>query len=202
MDSNALKRLIDPLKRKILLGISRAIVKAVDDEKKVQRMQVGLLDDEVRDSLERFQEYGFTSVPHDESEAVCVFPGGSRSHGIVIAVEDRRYRLKGLTKGEVAIYTDEGDKIHLKRGHQIEVQTSTLTVNADAAVNVNTPKATFSADVEIKGKLDVVGDITSKAEITDKDGSMSETRETFNEHDHNENGDGGGVTNPPNQQMP
>ncbi len=199
MDANAIKRLIDPLKRKVLLGIARAIVKAVDDAPQAQRMQIGLFAEEVRDSVERFQEYGFTSVPHPEAEAVCVFPGGSRSHGIVIAVEDRRYRLKGLTAGEVALYTDEGDYIKLKRGNEIEVNTATLTINSSTKVVVNTPKATFSADVEIKGKLDVVGDIAGEADIIDKDGSIGGVRTWGNGHDHNETGV---VTNAPNQQMP
>lgn len=184
MTPDAIKRLIDPLKRKVLLGIARAIVKAVNDDPKVQRMQVALLADEVRDSLEVFNHYGFTSVPFADCEAVAVFPGGSRSHGIIIAHEDRRYRLKGLQGGEVALYTDEGDYIKLCRGNKIEI---------------HTPTAEFSGDVEIKGKLDVVGDITSEAEIADKDGSIGGVRTTFNGHDHDETG---AITSVPNQQMP
>jgi len=184
MDVNAIKRVIDPLKRKVLLSIARAIIKAVDDAPQAQRMQLGLFADEVRDSVERFQEYGFTSVPHPDAEAVCVFPGGSRSHGVIIAVEDRRYRLTGLSAGEVALYTDEGDYIKLKRGNQIEISTD---------------KATFLKDVEILGRLDVTGDIESESDIIDQDGSMGEMRTTYNSHTHP--GDSGGTTGAPNQPM-
>ncbi|WP_431477838.1 phage baseplate assembly protein domain-containing protein [Massilia eburnea] len=58
---------------------------------------------------------GFTSVPKPGAEGVVVFVGGNRDHGLVIAVEDRRFRLKGLASGEVAIYDDQGQKVHLTR---------------------------------------------------------------------------------------
>lgn len=183
MKENALKRLIDPLKRKVALGISRAILKAVQDSAKIQRVQIALHKDEVRDSVERFQQYGFTSHPILGAEAITLFLGGDRSHGIVIAVDDRRYRLVGLSEGEVALYSDEGDYIKFKRGNVIEV---------------HTPKATFSGDVEIAGKLDVTKDITSLEDIRDRDGEMGEMRNVYNPHNHNETGT---VTSVPNQQM-
>lgn len=49
--------------------------------------------------------------------------------------------------------------------------------------------------VTIKGDLDVDGD------VRDKTGTMQAMRDTHNAHTHNENGEGGGVTDPPNQKM-
>jgi phage gp45-like len=48
--------------------------------------------------------------------------GGDRNNGVVVAVGDRKFRLKGLQGGEVAMYTDEGDIIIMKRGHNIKVK--------------------------------------------------------------------------------
>lgn len=113
--------------------VSRAIVRRVDDAKKMQSLQVDLLDTETRDEVERPQNYGFTSVPLEGAEAVAVFVGGRRDHGLVLAVEDRRYRVTGLKSGEVAIYTDEGDRVTLKRGGTIEIKAaSKVVVNAPA----------------------------------------------------------------------
>lgn len=113
--------------------VSRAIVRRVDDAKKMQSLQVDLLDTETRDEVERPQNYGFTSVPLEGAEAVAVFVGGRRDHGLVLAVEDRRYRVTGLKSGEVAIYTDEGDRVTLKRGGTIEIKASSkVVVNAPA----------------------------------------------------------------------
>ena len=37
-----------------------------------------------------------------------VFTGGNRSHGALVVVGDRRYRLKGLKEGEVALLRRPG----------------------------------------------------------------------------------------------
>lgn len=116
-----LRKLIAPLHRRIMLSIARGVVKVVDDSKGLQKVQITLLADEVADKLERVQQYGFTSKPKAGAEAVALFLGGNRDHGVVIAVDDRRYRLKGLADGEVALYTDTDSKIVLKNGGKIEV---------------------------------------------------------------------------------
>lgn len=122
---SAFSRMLAPLARRVRLMVARGVVAAVNDALKLQGVQLQLLADETSGDLERFQQYGFTSVPHAGAEAVVVCVGGSRSHGLVIAVDDRRYRLKGLAAGEVALYTDEGDKIHLQRGGTIEIVAGT-----------------------------------------------------------------------------
>ena len=134
-----MRKIIEPTVRKARLMVGRAVVQMVNDAAKMQALQVTLLAGETRAGVERFQEYGFTSNPQPGAEACMVCVGGNRDHGIVIAVDDRRYRLTGLQSGEVAIYTDEGDKVVLKRGHLIEIDTQTLTINASAKVQINSP---------------------------------------------------------------
>ena len=68
---------------------------------------------DVRDAL-LLQEYGFASVPHPDSEGVFLQMGPDAS--LTIATDDGRYRLQAMAEGEVALYTDEGDYVHLKRG--------------------------------------------------------------------------------------
>lgn len=192
---DTMKKMMGPLKQRIMLAISRAVVETIKDNQGLQSMQVSLLADEVQDDVERFQNYGLTSVPPKGSEGVLVCPGGDRSHGILIAVDSRTYRLKGLAEGEVALYTDEGDFIKLKRGNEIEISTQTLNINASSGVNVTTP--TF----HVSGVATVSGNISSGAMISDSVGTMASMRQVFNTHTHPENGDGGGTTSPPNQSM-
>lgn len=111
---NPVAQMMKPLTDRVRLMVGRAIVSAVNDAAKIQSLQVELLADEVQDKVEHFQHYGFTSHPFAEAEAILVFPGGLRSHGICIAMEDRRYRI-GLLEGEVALYDDLGQVVHLKR---------------------------------------------------------------------------------------
>lgn len=167
------------------LMVSRAVLSLIDDAAKLQRVQIQMMADEERGDVERFQDYGFTSAPFPGAEAVALSVGGSRSHMVVIAVEDRRYRLTGLEAGEVAIYTDEGDKIVLKRGREIGVTAGTRVI-------IDTP------DTLIKGNLHVEGDTTCDGDVSDHAGSMQEMRGIYNGHTHPETGS---TTNAPNQEM-
>lgn len=108
--------------------VSRVVLRRVDDSKKMQLVQLTALEGETRADVERVQNYGFTSVPQEGAEAVTLFPGGFREQGLVIAADDRRYRLTGLQAGEVAIYTDQGDKVVIERGGTIRVTAATKVV--------------------------------------------------------------------------
>lgn len=180
----ALHKLTEDMRGKVRLMIGRAILAAISDTGAIQTAQARLLADETHDDMERIQEYGFTSVPLPGAEGVAVFVGGNRDHGLIIATDDRRYRLKGLQGGEVAIYTDEGDSIILKRGHVIEITTGTLLVKASSKVRMETPL------------FEVTGEIEDRC---DGDGrTMEGMRQTYDIHTHNETQS---VTLVPNQQM-
>jgi phage baseplate assembly protein V len=157
------------LTRKLRLMISRAVVNLVRDAPLMQEMQVTLLDAESRASAERMQQYGFTSVPHPGAEALALAVSGSRSHLVVIAVDDRRYRMRELQTGEVAIYTDQGDHIHLKRD-------GVIAIHAAARIDITAPLVTMSGDLEVAGN------------VSDANGSMQEMRDIYNGHTHTETG--------------
>ena len=110
-----IEKLMAPIKRRVMLMIGRAIVQVIDDETKLQGLQVSVLKGEAMDGVERFQNYGITSHPHPGAEAILLALGGNRSHSVIIAVDDRRYRLKALAQGEVALYDDLGQVVHIKR---------------------------------------------------------------------------------------
>lgn len=118
----------NPLLSRLADLVARVVLRRVDDSKKMQLVQISALEGETRENVERVQEYGFTSVPLPGAEAVAVFVGGYRDHGLVVAVDDRRYRLTGLQAGEVALYTDQGDKVVIERGGTVRVTASTKVV--------------------------------------------------------------------------
>lgn len=103
------------LSGRLASSIIRGVVSLVDDDTKMQMLQVGLRANEVRDDIERFQQYGFTAHPHPGAECLALGVGGNREHTVVIAVDDRRYRLTSLVQGEVALYDDLGQTLILKR---------------------------------------------------------------------------------------
>ncbi|MCG8292242.1 phage baseplate assembly protein V [Pseudomonas entomophila] len=131
--------------------LARGVVALVDAGRKLQGLQMRLTADEVKDGMEHFEPYGFTSNPLPGAEALAAFLGGDRSHGVVVCVADRRFRLQALKSGEVAIYTDEGDRLHFKRGRVIEIETLTLKVKADTAVEFDTPVIRTTGQIVSQG---------------------------------------------------
>ena len=129
----------------------RGTVIMADAARKLQTLQVRLTAGEIKDGAEHFEAYGFTSHPKDGAEVLTAFLGGDRSHAVVLVASDRRFRIKELEPGEVAIYTDEGDKVHFKRGRVIEFDTVTLKVKATEMVDFDTPLIRTSGRIESAG---------------------------------------------------
>lgn len=156
----------DPIRRRVENIIGRAVAWTTDNTKKLQEVQVSLQAKEVR-IAERFQQYGFSSVPLPEAEAVVLFPAGLRDHAIAIAVDDRRYRPTTWAEGEVGIYTHEGDYIRLQNGRIVEVVAGTkvdvtapeVVVHSSTKVRLETPL------VEMTGNLTVTGNVTSSGVV-------------------------------------
>lgn len=135
---SGMRKMFAPMEGRIRLMVSRAIVRLVDDATKAQSLQVDLLEGETQDGVERYQDYGFTSVPLPGAEAVAVAVGGLRSHMIVIKVEDRRYRLTGMEAGEVALFDDQGQMVKLGRDR--------IEIVSDNEVRVTAPKVVVESD--------------------------------------------------------
>lgn len=142
------------IKHRVRNMIGRCILSVINDDTKLQSLQIEALDGEVHDGAERVQNYGFTSHPHADAEGVVIFPSGLRSHPIVIAVDDRRYRLTGLRQGEVALYDDLGQKVHLKRDG-IEIETPMDVRITAANVNVTADSVAVDADSVIVNSDDI-----------------------------------------------
>lgn len=130
--------------------LARGVVVLASSARKLQSLQLRITAGEVKDDIEHLEPYGLTSCPLGGAEALVGF-FGDRSHGVVIMVADRRFRLQGLKPGEVALYTDEGDYLQFKRGRVIEVETVTLKVKAEAAVEFDTPLIRTTGRIESDG---------------------------------------------------
>jgi len=126
------------------------MIKTLETELKVQKAQIVVLGGETKSGAELFQQYGFTSAPHADCEAVGIPIGGKSNHIVIVATEDRRYRPIILKQGEVALYTDEGDIFHFKRGQEVGLTTKKFTaaVEDDASIEAG-GKATLKGDEEV-----------------------------------------------------
>lgn len=152
----------------------RGVVAVVEAGRKMQAIQVRLTAGEVKGNVEHFEPYGWSSHPHPGAESVIAFVGGDRSHGVALCVADRRYRLVGLEAGEVAIYSDEGDSVVLKRGRVVEVTTETFRLNAkrcelNATEGILLNSDLVSASKDIRAEGDVVAGEKSLRDHRHKD---------------------------------
>jgi len=141
-------------------------------------------------AVELMQHYGVASAPLQGAEVIVLPVGGQSSHGVVIASIDGRYRI-ALQPGEVAIHTDEGDHIHLKRGRVIELVTETLTITATSKVRIDSPT------VEMTGDATAQGDVSADGDVSDGVRSMQADRDIYNQHAHSGVQSGSSSTSPP-----
>lgn len=161
------------ISRRIRLLVSRGVVNFVNDSLKQQNLQVSLLADETADDIERFQNYGHTSVPPAGSEAIVLSVGGVRQHLVAIAVDSRGVRLGNLESGDSALYHLEGHNILLTKDGVIRIECKKLEVVAEESV-FDCPQTQFLGDVKIMG--------ISEAQDHQSDGKSGKDH-THEEHD-------------------
>ena len=188
--------LTEDWRNKVKLMVGRAILSAINDGGGAQTVQVQLLDGEGIDDVERIQEYGFSSCPPAGSEGVFLSVGGNRDHGLIIATENRQFRVNGKKSGEMVIYDDLGQKVYLTRGG-IVIEGAGLPVTIK-----DTPLVTITAGTKVRCEtpiLECTGRIIDHCD--DSPQSLDEMRDIYNKHTHNENLVKGGPTEKPNEEM-
>lgn len=192
--SRATEKAIARQARRIRLLASRGVISRVSDSSKMQGAQAQLLEGEVRQA-DRMQQYGFSSVPLDGAEGIFLALNGSRDQGVLIVVDDRRYRKGGLDGGESAMYNHLGDYIHIKADRKMEIF-------AEEEVKIRTKRFVVEASEKVRFitlLLEVTGEIKDLCD-TALGRLMSSMRSWMRDHTHKEN-DGGGDTNPPTQDI-
>lgn len=127
-------------------------------------------------NFEFLQHYGFASRPKAGATGLIVVQGNQI---YMVASDDSRYRV-ALEDGEVVLYSDEGDKIHFKRGRKLEI-------TAGTSITINSPEAKINGDLTVTGN------------VSDGSGSMAAMRTIYNSHTHTDSK--GGQTTIPVTQM-
>ena len=150
---------------RILMLFGRGVLKGVTESSKRQQLQITALEGETIDGVERMQNYGFTSYPTGGDVAVA-FVAGNREQGIVLVVDDRRFRVQ-LEAGEVAIYDDLGNSVKLLR--------DMLKITAVQHCELEAPTTKIVSDVTIEGSLTVVGNVATTGTFTNNGKNISST---------------------------
>ncbi|HED2005053.1 TPA: phage baseplate assembly protein [Klebsiella pneumoniae] len=167
----------------------------VKSDLSIQQVQVNGLAGEKLQDAELFQHFGFTSCPPAGTQCIVLPIGGQTSHSIIIATENGAFRLQ-VASGEMAIYSDEGAYVHIKKGRIVEtecdeylVKTKKYTVQAEDYDVTATTGANFETPL-----------LKASDQLADGKSTLDAIRETYDDHDHDHGGDAG-TTDKPNQQM-
>ena len=111
----------------------------------VQKTRAESLENQAHDDAERFQDYGFAAHPVDGQGLVMHVDG----HTIVLRM-DRLAERPRLAAHEVCVWHREGHCITLKSGGVIEIKGTSLALNIDGAVAINSAALTHNG-VNISG---------------------------------------------------
>jgi phage gp45-like len=113
----------------MIRGIVKSVVEGV-----IKRFTASGRPDETISDREYLQHYGYTSRPLAGAEIIIIREG---NHYLAIASDDRRYRIS-LKEGEVALYDDLGQKVHLTRDG--------IVVESPKRIYATAPEVTVTAD--------------------------------------------------------
>ncbi|MDR1165750.1 MAG: phage baseplate assembly protein V [Deltaproteobacteria bacterium] len=185
MDGREKKKLYDFIRNS---AATRVTLNRTNDGSKMQGSQVTGLSGEDFLEVERFQNYGFSSVPPDGAEGIALPVGGDRGHLVVVAIEDRGVRKGGLGAGDVAIYNGNGDYLLFKEGNKTELKSKEVLFDFGSKMDLKAPIIEITGDVKIIGNLTVTGSVSATGDITA--GGISLVN-------HTHPGDSGGTTGKP-----
>lgn len=101
--------------------VTRGTIAKAASDGPCQAAQVRIDADDVADDVEVFEPYGLTARALPGAETIQVAVGGDQAHLVTLCVADRRYRLTGLSGGEVALYNDSGASVVIKADGSIEL---------------------------------------------------------------------------------
>jgi len=105
--------ILNKLVSRVEMMLAKAVIKAVNDTDDIQLVKISILAGETQDGVERLQNYGFSSVPPNGSEAFVGYLNGNRDHGVVLVVDNGEHRPRNLKDGESVFYSKHGQTVLL-----------------------------------------------------------------------------------------
>lgn len=135
---NEVKKYIDRALKQVRPAF-RGVTSLLNTAGQVGVAQIKGVASEVLNNIPVFQHFGFTSALPDNSDVIVLPLLGRSGLSVIIASENGKFRLKGLVKGETAIYDAQGKYILLRKdgGIIIEAKNQAVTINNATIVTIN-----------------------------------------------------------------
>ena len=168
-------RLVEPIRRKVKLAVSTAVVELVRDSLGLQRVQISVLANEVAEP-EHMQPGGLTHVPLAGAEGLLLAVGGERGNAVAICISDRRHRPKNLASGETALYNEGESQTVIKISADGDID---IALAAGAALKVNgSSQSAMRADAFLEAFATWIEALDVYVKIPTPSGSDTTTYET------------------------
>ena len=129
-----------------------------DDTGAVRLLQAQIGDETLTD-IAHIEPYGFTSRAKTKAALVLAALKGNPAHTVCLNTGGGTYRLTELAEGEVALYDDLGNVVHLMRDK--------IRVNAVTALDATAPVFNLTGDVNITGNTVFTGSVTANGKAVD-----------------------------------
>lgn len=193
--------------------IRRVLRNSADSSTPNQQVSVDSSHGETHSDVECLETYGLTShPPANVNEGLALFLGGQSDHGVVVGWFDKAGRPKGLTAGEVKIYSSFGQSIYLNKDGEIIVtdgtgSTVTLSKNGDVTIAPSSLKTLVTGNLFVSqniiaqggigtgGQTPVAGDVSVSGNVNvrgrvDAVGDVLAGAISLDHHTHLDHGDG------------
>lgn len=154
--------------------VLRGVVHQVDDAGGLQTLDVETHAHVVRSGVEVLHPYGLGSAPPPGALTVVLAIGGDQGDLVALPAASPAGRMGGLQPGEVALYDDGGNRVHLAAGGTIRIVAATAL-----HVVVGGTELRVAAD-----GVHITGDLFVSGQVSDANGSMQEMRGRYNQHNH------------------
>jgi phage baseplate assembly protein V len=159
---------------------TRGRITFVDDGGPIQVVQVQMNALDLPTDRYRLPEFGLTSNPPIDSDALVAHMAGDRSSGIVLGTNHQPSRPTGLAAGETMLYSQDGKYVYMTASGGISVFANGQPVNVTGATTV-----TIVASVEVIAETPIfkcTGDIQDNCNTNTK--TMALMRTEYDEHGH------------------
>lgn len=130
-------------------AVKRTTVEDTNEDPLFRESTLSLYAQEKQKEIEHMEPYGFTSrvkkptgqKPNQQkAEGLMIFTGGNRSHGVLVVAGDRRYRMRALKEGELALFDDQGQQVHFTRDGIVTSAPKGKKIVAQIMADENAPK--------------------------------------------------------------
>jgi phage baseplate assembly protein V len=180
--------LFDRLMRRVFHTIARVRILSANDGAAVQRVQAQYKTDDLRTNIPRVQEYGFSSNPPSNTDAIVVHIAGERSQGVVIATNDQASRPTGQAAGDVTVYDNRGRYVKFSAlGLEVFGNNDPVIVDGNVDIQVTCGPGhaiRLNGTVVITGDVEVTGDITQTGDFANFGALVNNGVATGSTHKH------------------